>query len=305
MVAIDFSCLLTTVLFWLSNLLYMITDFGHKNSHSFNFSTWKDLEPAYIEQEWQRRGEERGISSAARLLGAVAWFSLVVPILNVVWILSVGGKRRVGLHVVIAALALAGSISELLARLMMVGVENVGVWLSRDWNLDSWASEGDGMGWRTLEVGYMLSRGVILWIDAFEWLALAGIYILIFVSLRADRDSSGVTTFSMKWAYLGLVLGVLSLIAFLADTLRFLSWRLMSSLEMFVAILNTLILFPVWLIWLGRQLPRLRAKYEEESNSKEREALTVGLSNDRTNNNVPGESFVIEDDAENENGIIT
>mmetsp|Transcript_6507 Transcript_6507/g.10857 ORF Transcript_6507/g.10857 Transcript_6507/m.10857 type:complete len:303 (-) Transcript_6507:79-987(-) len=302
MAIIDLSCLLTTILFWTSNLLYIV-GFGHKNRRSFNFSTWTELEPAYIEQEWQRRSEERGISSAASLLGALAWFSLVVPILNVVWILSVGGQRRVGLHVVIAALALGGSISELLARLMMVGVENVGVWLSQDWNLDNWASEGDGLGWRTLEVGYMLSRGVIMWIDAFEWLALAGIYTLIFVSLRADTDSSSAASFSMKWAYLGLVLGVLSTIAFLADTLRFLSWKLMTTIEMFVAIVNTLILFPIWLIWLGRQLPRLRTKYEEDLNSKEREALTDGLGSHKTN--APDESFVIEDDAENENGIIT
>jgi hypothetical protein len=289
---IDFSCLLTTILFWTSNLLYLIVRSFHRDRHSFNFSTWKDLEPEYIQREWQRRGDERGISSTARLLGAVAWFSLLIPILNVVWILSVGGKRRVGLHVVITALALGGSISELLARLMMVGVENVGVWLSRDWNLDNWANEGDGLGWRTLEVAYMLSRGIILWIDAFEWLALAGIYILIFVSLRADRDSSS-TTFSMKWAHLGLILGGLSIVAFLADTLRFLSWRLMSTIEMFVAVVNTLILFPVWLIWLGRQLPRLRTKYEEDSNSNEREALTVGLGNAKPTTD---ESFVIEDD---------
>ena len=237
------------------------------------------------------------MSSSARLLGAIAWFSFCVPILNVVWVLSVGGKRRVGLHVVIAALALGGSIAELLARLMMVGVENVGIWLSKDWNLDSWANENDGLGWRTLEISYMLCRGIILWIDAFEWLALFGMFTLIFVSLRADRESA---TFSMKWAYLGLVVGTLSLVAFLADTLRFLSWRIMTSIEMFVAILNTLILFPTWLIWLGKQLPQLRRKYEEDVNSKEREALTVGAGD------AVGEveeSFVIEGD-END-GVIT
>jgi len=266
-------------------------------ARAFLQEAWKELHPEYIQQEWARRADSRGISSAARLLGAIAWFSFCIPILNVVWILSVGGKRRVGLHVVIAALALGGSIAELLARLMMVGVENVGVWLSKDWNLDSWANDNDGLGWRTLEVSYMLCRGIILWIDAFEWLALFGIFTLIFVSLRADK---GCGTFSMKWAYLGLVVGTLSLVAFLSDTLRFLSWRIMTSIEMFVAVLNTLLLFPTWLIWLGRQLPQLRTKYEEDAKSKEREALTVGSGD------VAGEaeeSFVIEDD-ENE-GVIT
>ena len=68
---------------------------------------------------------------------------------------------------------------------------------------------------------------------------------------------------------------------------------------MFVAVLNTMILFPVW---LGRMLPRLRTKYEEDSNSTEREALTVGSGNDKPN---ADESFVIEDDPESDNGIIT
>lgn len=176
-------------------------------------------------------------------------------------------------------------------------MENVGVWLSREWNLDSWANENDGLGWRTLEVAYMLCRGIILWIDAFEWLALFGIFVLIFVSVRADRDSG---TFSMKWAYLGLVIGALSLIAFLSDTLRFLSWRTMTIIEMGVAIMNTLILFPIWLIWMGRQLPKLRTKYEEDVNSKEREALTA---REAPTVGEGEECFVIEDN-ENE-GVIT
>ena len=60
------------------------------------------------------------------------------------------------------------------------------------------------------------------------------------------------------------------------------------------AIINTLILFPTWLIWLGKQLPQLRSKYEEDVNNKERAALTGGNADEGG----VEEAFVIEDDDE-------
>mmetsp|Transcript_20962 Transcript_20962/g.31964 ORF Transcript_20962/g.31964 Transcript_20962/m.31964 type:complete len:303 (-) Transcript_20962:122-1030(-) len=278
---IDFPCLLASVLFFTSDLLVLV---GHSRMNAANngadFKTWKELDPEYIEEEWRRRAEARGYNSSALFLGAFAWFSLSIPILNIAWILSSGGKRRIGLHVAIAALAIGSSISELIARLMILGMENIGLWLARDWNLDNWVSSdtsNDGMGWRVLEVAYMMSHGIILWVDAFEWLALFGIFVLIYISMVADGCSSaGEMNFSMRWAKLGLVVGALSLLAFVADVLRFVSWRTWSIVRMFVMVVNTLILFPIWLIWLGRQLPMIRSNYE---NAQSKERVPLNSSN--------------------------
>lgn len=253
---------------------------------------WKDLDPVYIEEEWKRRAEVQVVTSSALVVGAFAWFCLCVPILNVAWILSAGGKRRIGLHVAIAALAIGGSISELLVRLMMLGMENIGLWFAKDWNLDNWGNSdasSDGMGWRVLEVAYMFSNGIILWVDAFEWLALFGIFALIYTSLIVDGyANSSEMTFSIRWAKLGLVIGALSLIAFVADVLRFLSWRTFSVVRIFVTVVNTLILFPLWLIYLGRQLPKIRSNFECAASKKGRL-----LSN--SSDGVGNESVVVTD----------
>ena len=83
-------------------------------------------------------------------------------------------------------MAIAGSIIELLARLMTVGMTNASEWLARDFNLDDWDTQGDGTGWRVLEMIHIVTRGMTLWIDAFESLALFGIVALIFYSVMAE-----------------------------------------------------------------------------------------------------------------------
>ena len=77
-------------------------------------------------------------------------------------------------------MGICGGIIELLARLLTVGMTNAAQWLAKDFNLDDWDSEGDGTGWRVLEMIHIVTRGMVLWIDAFEALALLGIAIVIF-----------------------------------------------------------------------------------------------------------------------------
>lgn len=44
--------------------------------------------------------------SPKQLFGAMAWFWLMVPIVQSAWILSKGGKRLVGAHMSLAAVSL-------------------------------------------------------------------------------------------------------------------------------------------------------------------------------------------------------
>jgi hypothetical protein len=65
--------------------------------------------------------------------------------------------------------------------------------------------------------------------------------------------------FVMKWAKLGFAMAILGIIEFAVSILRFKNWGLFSALGILINIVNQLILFPVWLIWLGRQLPKAEA----------------------------------------------
>ena len=83
------------------------TDAAHSfiKPMSFNFEYWKELDPTYIELRWGDREKQRPIMMSAALFGAMAWFWLIVPIVQSAWVLSRGGKRLVGPHLLLAAVS--------------------------------------------------------------------------------------------------------------------------------------------------------------------------------------------------------
>jgi hypothetical protein len=131
--------------------------------------------------------------------------------------------------------------------------------MAGSFNLDNWNvtnTGNDEIGWRTLEMIDIAISGLLLWIDAIEYLCLSAILILLLVSIR---NSQGYKLFGMRWAYFGLVMACLGIIEFAAAILRFENWGTFSAIGFFINVLNQLFLFPIWLIWLGRQLPKAEA----------------------------------------------
>lgn len=282
------------------------------NAMHFDFNSWKKLDPTYIETRWANREQSRPIMMSAALIGAVAWFWLIVPIVQSAWVLSRGGKRSVGAHMLLAALAICGGIIELLARLLTVGMTNASMWLAKDFNLDSWETQGDGTGWRVLEMIHIVTRGLLLWIDAFEALALFGITVVLFYSVAtepkfkvkrsssiviesedgtpgssasdtwSDADASPSSappssafaavsskipvkpTFSKCFAWYGLFVGLLAILDFLADVLRFVNWGLFGRMAMATNALLGVIFLPIWLLCLASQLPAATERFERE-----------------------------------------
>jgi len=290
-----------------------------------SFSAWKDLDPSYIRSRWEVRDESRAMMITAALFGAIAWFWLMVPIIQAAWVLSRGGKRKVGAHMLLAGLAICGGIVELLARLMIIGMTNSMFWLARDFNLGYWnnadngSNEADGTGWRVLETIHIVARGISLWVDAFEGLALFGIVVLLFYSvakepkfkthisssvinssesevgaedvnnggggdavIEVDEGAAsaspppqsafgGVTTkvaikptFSKCFTWFGLFVGMLSLVDFIADVLRFLNWKTFGTIAMAMNALLGVVFLPIWLLCLASQLPEATMRYERE-----------------------------------------
>ena len=206
-------------------------------------------------------------------------------------------------------LAVCGGIIELMARLLTVGMTNASQWLAKDFNLDDWDSQGDGTGWRVLEMIHIVTRGMLLWIDAFEALALFGIVVLIFYSVatepkfrmkrhQASRSAVENTahddgadaasdpppsaappqaafaavstkvatkpTFTKCFTWYGLFVGLLALVDFTADVLRFVNWSLFGRIAMATNILLGVIFLPIWLLCLARQLPLSTERFERE-----------------------------------------
>merc|ERR1712127_619074 len=133
---------------------------------------------------------------------------------------------------------------------------------------------------------------MILWVDAFEAVALFGIVVLLFLSVasepnhRMQRSTSVVVggqegtdgssevpveedaassatvrvtiepTFSRCFTHFGLFVGLLSLVAFVADILRFVDWKLFGKVAMVMDGVLGIAFLPMWLLWLGCLLPK-------------------------------------------------
>ena len=165
------SCLVALLFVITGNILEAITasktflrhrDHASFIDHASTMQNWKDLDPDYIKQNFEYRLSFLGLTNVASMMNAVALFAVFIPMLQVSWILTNGGKRRLASHTAICALALAGGLCELIVNLMMIGIHNVVAWLVSSFNLDDWSEEGDGTGWRVLEVVDMTIRGELI-----------------------------------------------------------------------------------------------------------------------------------------------
>mmetsp|Transcript_27883 Transcript_27883/g.39230 ORF Transcript_27883/g.39230 Transcript_27883/m.39230 type:complete len:286 (-) Transcript_27883:8-865(-) len=259
---VDITCCVAAAFFIVSNLFKILGEVTFRKRSHFNYQSMKELDPAYIQEEWEFRSDHRGSVLLVGGLNALAWLCFTIPVLQLSWILSRGGRRKIGIHITMAVLVLAGSFSEFLAWMFAVGTFSVSDWISRDFNLDNWlgGDENDMVGWRVLEVSHLVLRGLHMWIDAFEWLAMFGILVLVHISIKTQTSCHA---FKLRWTRIGLAIAGLSILDFAADVLRLQSWRFFSTFANFTSALNTLVLLPIWLITLGRQLPAAVPNYVE------------------------------------------
>jgi hypothetical protein len=250
----DKTCVIATVLFVVSNVLTTAYRGAFESREHFDSSLYKQLDTSYIQTEWEWRIEHRQLELFAAIFNCLAWFSFSIPILQVAWIQSSRCKEYFTLHVTVALLAIAGSLTELVSHLLFVGSTNSLEWMSKRFTLDGWAGgeTTDGIGWKTIEVLYTTARGTLLWVGAMEFFFLSGIFALLFVSIRSKSDS----VFSTRWASFGGFLALLCLVDFLGELLRFESGKLFTVVSGFSTFLNRTILFPIWIVWLGKQLPK-------------------------------------------------
>ena len=218
-------------------------------------------------------------------MNALSWLFLCLPLLTVAWMQSRRGTQLVSLHVTVVVLALAGSLIEFVALVLHLGAVNAMEWLADDFNLQNWGvfddNQADDIGWRVLEVVNIVTSGSRLWIDALEWLFLFGIFTLLFVSIWYDPKF-----LSMRIAWLGFVIGLLSLSDFATDILCFQNWRLYAPIGMLLSAINRLLLFPVWFIWLGRRLYQAKGAFKMDEvrrggpTVQERATLTTATTDD-------------------------
>lgn len=269
------------------NAVSLVRDSHHLSSNASreNKEAWYDLDPSEIIRRWDKRVSLRDVRTAGFFFNAVAWFSLIVPVLQIATVLSRRGRRKIGLHVMMVALVCAASFTELVCRLFTIGMDNTADWIARDFNLRDWGLENKakGTGWKVAEVFHLMSKGIILWVEAFEWLALGGIMLLIFYSFSTELSKTAYS-FPRRWGTLSFFIAVLSLITFAINVLKLQDHPTYAPLHITVTIVNGFVLYPLWFLSLSTALPEAladRAARDGEDNAAEELVVpgaAVGIS---------------------------
>jgi len=261
----DFSCLLCLLLFVVSNVINIasILDEAYVENAHYDSDEWHRLDPNFLADMWEQRTVARAIKVNASIFNAVAWFSLIVPVSQAAYLLSEGGSRMIGLHLSIVVLVFGGSLSELLSHMMRIGFDTSIRWMANSFNLNDWnasSSGDDGIGWRVMELLRLMGRGVVVWIDAFEWLALAGITFLVFLSMRNDKKE--VPTFTPYFAGLSFGITLFSFINFSSNVYKLTAYKSWVPLTISMTFFNSIILLPMWLYNLSGSIPAAKARFE-------------------------------------------
>jgi len=263
----DKACVASALLFLVGNLVTILGVITEKVP-SLDVSKWKELDVDYIKRRWQT--DAHGLEVIGGLLVAMAWFVFTIPMIQLAWVLSRGGKRNVPLHTMMVLLVIAGSFTELIARLLQMGMWGILGWVSKDFNISDWiessdnTGSSDNIGWKTLELISTVIRGMTFWVDAFEWLALSGITIAIVISVRTLPTSSNVVI-PKAWPYLTFLLICCCIVEFISDVLRMLDWTTFQTIAIIFSLVTTIILLPVWLLVLGSWLPAATPTYNQKT----------------------------------------
>jgi len=246
---VNCACLFSAFCFVVSNALGIAVIVEDKLRPSYDESLLRSFDSDYLKLSWSHRRNIAPLVQTAHVFNLFAWLFLIPPILQLAWALSRGGKRKIGVHTAIGGFALAGCTTEILSRLLLLGGWGSAEWISTDFNLNYWVKSGDTIGWKVLEIAYSMMEGLLLWVDAFEWICLFNILVLIYFSIGTQMTEHRVL--SLWWGRLGLSIAFFCFVDFSADLLRLEDWTSFAQFSMFIAIVNTCILLPVWLLWLS------------------------------------------------------
>ena len=260
--AVAYSPLFAALFFFVSTILRLISYMQFINRSFYNENDLKELNPIYVEQQWQYRRDNYPLIAGANVLNAVAWVLFAIPILQVSWILSRGGQRKMRTHGVIVGFALTGIITELIARFLLFGGRSTAVWVSTTFNLDVWlppniSDQPDFIGWRALEVTYIIITGLVTFVDSFEWVCLFIILTLIAYSVSSMQNPA----LNIWWARFGLLVAFLCLFDLVGAVILLYDEHTYTRFAVGISAINMGIFLPSWLTILAFQLPKALPNY--------------------------------------------
>ena len=163
------SCLVALIIVFLADFLDVVTvriKYLQFSSRSFSDQEWKTLDPEFLEETFAYWGRNTWLLNLSSLMDALSLFVLAVPIIQVSWILSQGGRQHLGLHAAVFLFAMAAAICKLVVSLMMIGTRGSFKFIEERFEVGDWELQtsngndnGDGVGWRVLEMIHIIVHG--------------------------------------------------------------------------------------------------------------------------------------------------
>jgi len=264
-----FLCCLCAVLFWVCNAIEIILGAKRSTKWRNTEDDYKQLIPNYIVDDWLSKADTKGLEIAEGCMKGIFWIVFSLPIVEMAWVLSKGGERNLVSNLAIMLFVLGGSWTKWFSAIFWNGMYISFHQVAAYFNLEDWLDSAsasnyningeDGIGWRALEVNYIVSRGLVWIVNAVEWLYLAAIFIFTFISVYRWRMEDD-TSFGAKWNSLGLFIGLLAVVEFIAEMVGFEGFKMAWIFFVLYAALNRLILIPTWIVILGFQLPAAKTK---------------------------------------------
>lgn len=262
-------CCLCAVLFWVCNAIEIIVGAQRSTKWSMDKEDYKQLLPNYIVDDWLNKADTKSLELASGFLKGIFWILFCLPMIEMAWVLSKGGKRNLAWNFGIMLFTLGGVWTKWFSSIFWNGMYISFHQITTYFNLEDWLNQAsknqynidgeDGIGWRALEVNYIISRGLVWVVNAVEWICLAAIFSFTFVSVFYWRKEDD-TSFGAKWNSLGLFIGLLALVEFSSEMVGFEGYYVAWIFVVLYAAINRLILIPVWIIILGFQLPKANTK---------------------------------------------
>jgi len=250
---VSVSCILALSLHLSARFISVVIKFNQVASGEWVYGKKKmeDLDSKYLEDLWKHRIlPTSNMVSVSKLFNALSFLVLILPVLQVALVLSDRGKRKLGLHLFMALLAILGFFMEAISNFLVTGARISLDWIARDFNMSSWSDSDDGLGWKVITIVDVVTRGMMIWTDAFEYAVLASILIITFVSVKTSPK----TPFPQSWATFSLIVGILCALDFVFAMLRLLNWEVFGFF-LLLSQVGTVVLVPVWILVLSFLLP--------------------------------------------------
>jgi len=255
----DISCALSALFFFTANAI-KVAYYRQELQKKLVWAEYFELNGEYLEDEWSFRESEDGLWLSSGLMTSFSWLFLAYPIIQMAWLLSNGGKQAIMFNCSIVVFAFGGAFTEWLGNLFWLGMTMASQKIASEFSLDDWARDDigpgdDRLGWKALEINYIIGSGFVWFTDCFEWLCLSGIFLSTFCSVYIWRKTES-TTFGDTWNYFGLMLAFFCLIEFILEILRFEGIRRVGLSALLMSAFNRLVFIPAWILTLGCMLPK-------------------------------------------------